>query len=128
MDIMLDFQQKRKLRSVAYNRITLVLLALLVLFAVRSVWGVYQKQRESMALRTQAQLYVNELSAREAELHTQIDQLATTEGVESEIRSKFSVAKEGENMAIVVDDEGSATSTHATSSSWWQKFLDLFRK
>ncbi len=122
---MLDFQQKRKMRSLAYHNITLILLAILVLFAVHSVWSVYQKQSESELLKHQALDQVALLSAREAELHSSIDRLGTDQGVEAEIRSKFSVVKGDETMVVLVDDQGSSTQATTTPKSLWQKFLHL---
>jgi hypothetical protein len=68
-------------------------MAILALLALRSVWVVYFKYKESLALRNTVQVEVNELSKREKELSSNIQRLGTEEGVESEIRSKFSVSK-----------------------------------
>ncbi len=123
---MLDFQQKRKVRSVAYSRVTLVILGVLVLLSIRSVWMVYQKQRESEGLERLAQGQVSELTARKGELEAEVARLQTSQGVDAEIRSKFNVAKPDENMVIVVDDSSSTTQATTTQKSLWQKFLDLF--
>ncbi len=122
---MLDFQQKRKLRNVAYGRVTLCVLAILVLFSFRSVWLVYQKQRESEGLKSLALAQVSQLSTRQREMDSEIAKLQTPQGVDEEIRDKFNVAKPGENMVVIVDDQSSSTGT-TTPKSLWQKFLDLF--
>lgn len=122
---MFDFQQKRKLRSVAYNRVTLIILAIFVLLSVRSVWTVYQKQRESAVFEAQAEERLNTLVAQQNELHGDITRLSTPEGVETEIRSKFNVVKNKENMVIIVDDTATTTNVNM-QKSLWQKFLNLF--
>jgi cell division protein FtsB len=123
---MLDFQQKRKLRSVAYSRVTLIILGLLVILSLRSIWMLYQKQQESEKLRQQANAEVGELLARQAELNTQIARLQTPQGIDAAIRDKYNVAKPDENMVVIVDDQSSTTEATTTAQSLWQKFLDMF--
>lgn len=125
--MMLDFQQKRKLRGVLYNRVTLIILAIFVLISLRSVWVVYGKQRESDELRNNAADRVTALSQREAELQGQLSRLQTEQGIEAEIRSKFSVAKHNENVVVIVDDAAS-TSTTTPHGGLWQKIIDFFTK
>jgi cell division protein FtsB len=119
--------QKRRLRSVAYNKVTLLVMAILALLALRSVWVVYFKYKESLALRNTVQVEVNELSKREKELSSNIQRLGTEEGVESEIRSKFSVSKNNESLVVIVDDDNRLHNAKATTTSIWGKFLNLFR-
>ena len=123
---MIDFQQKRKVRSVMYHKVTLVILGILVLLSLRSVWLIYQKQRESEELLKTSQQHVADLTARENEVHNEINQLQTPEGVEAEIRSKFSVAKIGENVVLIVDSTASSSQGKSPGKSWWQKIVDFF--
>lgn len=123
---MLDFQQKRKIRSVAYNRITLVVLFLFLLFIARSTWMVFRKEQISSDMKNISQKNVEELRLREKELTSKIDRLATTPGIEEEIRLKFNVVKEGENMVVVVPNEESEASTTDQDVSLWQKIKNFF--
>lgn len=118
---MLDFQQKRKAKSLMYNRVTIVILFVVVLFALHSTWVVYKKQRESQTLREVSEKKVGELSVREKEIDDKIKALDTQQGIEKEIRSKFNVIKGDENMVIVLDDENASTSQVSTTTSFWQK-------
>lgn len=45
------------------------------------------------------------LKEREASLLAQIEQLNTPEGVEADIREKFRLAKEGEGLIMILDED-----------------------
>lgn len=124
---MLDIQQKRKVRSVIYNRISIGLLFVLVLLAIHSTWSVYKKKVESEEMRDRASAQVLALQERNDELRSKIARLETTAGMEEEIRSKFSVAKEGENVVIIVEDVPTEATTTPESRGFWGKILDIFR-
>ena len=71
---------------------------------------------------------VKELKQRNDELTSKIDKLATVSGVEEEIRSKFSVVKNNENMVVVVPNKDSEVSTTSSKISFWQKIWSFFNK
>lgn len=123
---MLDFHQKRKVRAVMYHRATLIILSILVLLSIHSVWSVYQKKSISEQAKNVALKHTEELRSREGELQANIGRLKTGTGIEEEIRSKFTVAKDGENMVVVVDDSRSGTSSPETS--FWQQIKDFFTR
>lgn len=124
---MLDIQQKRKFRNIIYHRITLGLLFVLVLLAVNSTWRVYLKKSESIAMREASTRRLNELEVRDQELDSKIKKLATVSGVEEEIRSKFSVAKENENMVIIVREDLATTTEVNQKHGFWSKIMNIFR-
>ena len=125
---MLDFQQKRKVRRLIYHRVTLILLAILVLFAIHSTWIVLEKKRTSQEMKDVSLRNVEELRLRDEELKWRIERLQTPPGIEEEIRSKFTVAKNGENMVIVVDDDSKNMSTTSQKTGFWQKFWNFLSK
>lgn len=90
------------------------LLALLIL-AIPGVWGAYRKERESRALRTEAEVQLSDLSTREAELNADIAKLESDRGKEEALREQYALAKRGEGLIIIVDPRESqevrATST-----------------
>ncbi len=109
-----------------YHRATLIALGIAVIFAVHSTWALYKKQRESDDQKRIAQEKVTELVAREEQLQSDIGALQTGYGVEQEIRAKFNVARPDENVAIVVDSDSSLKTTTASTTSIWQKILNIF--
>ena len=125
---MLDSLQKRKIRSILYNKVTLVVLFVLVLIILRGTWVVFQKERESASMKNISIQHTEDLRSRNADLKSKTERLNTEVGVEEEIRSKFSVVKGGENMVLVVDNPDSIQSTTTPETSFWQKFIDFFTK
>jgi cell division protein FtsB len=124
---MLDSQQKRKVKSLMYHKVTLVILFLLVLLALRSTWVVYYKKVESERLEKISLDRRNELDGRNKELTSQIERLNTESGIEAEIRSKFSVAKDNEKTVVIVDDS-STTSIASSTNSLWQRIKSFFSR
>ncbi|MES3005110.1 MAG: hypothetical protein V4690_03320 [Patescibacteria group bacterium] len=122
---MLDFQQKRKIRSFLYNRVTLSLLALVVLWAGHSTWGVYQKKVESEKMMHLSAKNVETLRVRQEELKDKMESLNKTEGIEDEIRSRFSVAKEGESMVIILEDTDTPEPPDKKDMNIWEKFKEF---
>ena len=125
---MLNFHQKRKVRAVMYHRATLCILSIFVLIILHSTWVVFQKKIESERLKNISEKNINNLKLRQSELKSKIDRLETPSGLEKEIRSKFTVAKSGESMVVVVDNTRSPASTTIPKFSFWQGFFDLFNK
>ena len=64
---------------------------------------------------------------REVFLNSEINRLSTDEGVEEEIRSKYSVAKPGEELIVIVGTTSTTSATTTKGESLWNKFLGLFK-
>ncbi len=125
---MLDFHQKRKVRGILYSRSAIIALSVVVLIVMHSTWSVYKKKQESEALKQVALQHTEELRARDADLKDKIARIDTDAGVEEEIRSKFSVAKENEAMVVVVSEEDSVSTTTSKKGGFWNKIKDFFNK
>ena len=107
----------------------LILLGLFALIVVSStgVWGAYQKERESRALRNEAEMQLTDLSQRQAQLDADIASLETDRGKEQVLREQYALAARGEGLIVIVDTPPVAP-TRATSSlvdwlkktfTWW---------
>ncbi|MSU45286.1 MAG: hypothetical protein EXS47_01500 [Candidatus Zambryskibacteria bacterium] len=125
---MLDFQQKRKVRSFMYSRITLVVISILVLVVMHSTWRVYEKKRTSEELKNISIQYTEELRTRSEELEVKINRLDTVPGKEEEIRSRFNVVKDNENMVVIVPDVEDSVATSTVSESFWSKIKAYFSR
>ena len=128
MTIMLDFQQKRKVRAVMYHKATLVILGLFVLVVLHSTWVVFQKKRESELMKDASLSRTEELRTRDTDLKSKIGRLSTDSGIEEEIRSKYSVVKENENMVVVVDSQNTVASSTAPKVGFWQTIVGFFTR
>ncbi len=125
--MMLDFQQKRKVRSLMYNRITIGILSVIILLVLHSTWVVYRKKVESERMKQASLNNVESLRLRDQELQEKIDRLSTKQGIEEEVRAKFSVAKDEENIVIIVQDEIASTGEKIKKQGFWDKIKGIFR-
>lgn len=125
---MLRFQEKQLWRAVMSSKVTIVALFVLVFFAARGVWGVYRKAKESSASLAIAEKAYAELDNRQAVLVAQIAALKTSRGIEEEIRSRYEVAKPGEEVALIVDDATATPAATSSEPSWWDELVSWIRQ
>ncbi len=106
------------------RRIMLVVLVGLIVVAIAGAWSAHKKERESAALRQQAQMQLSDLSKRQSELNSDIANLETDRGKEQVLREQYALAGKGEGLIVIVDTPPVAP-THATSSliEWLKKAL-----
>lgn len=125
---MFDFHEKRKLRSFVYSIPSLIILGTVIILLIYSVWGVFQKERETQFKKNVRSTVLEELLGREEELQAEIDRLNTKRGIEEEIISRFEVARPGERVLILVDiPPEEDTDTLNRRPNIFQRFLNIFR-
>ena len=113
-------QRNDPVRLFGKRLIVLGLLALVVL-AIGGVWNAYQKERESAALRTRAEVQLDDLTKRHAQLNADIANLQTDRGREEVLREQYALAAQGEGLIVIVEPQQEPV--HATST-----FMDKLRK
>jgi cell division protein FtsB len=86
-----------------WRRLLAVLLLALVAIALKGVWGVYQKEKDSRELKIEAEAKLDDLKKREYELRADIAALRSDRGIEAELREKYDLAEEGEGVVVIVD-------------------------
>ncbi len=118
---MRELQRKQKVRRAMYSIPSLVILAFVTFFLVRGGWRVVEKEQESRASSNELASKTTALTLRQQELKADLARLKTEEGIKSEIRERFSVTEEGELMAIIVDDDGSSSTTDRSTMPWYKK-------
>lgn len=126
---MIPFQERKKLRKILYAKATLGVLFVLSVIVARGAWQVYQKAAIARAERVEAERSLGELVSRTKGLEESIDRLKSERGVEEEIRQKFTVARSGEEVVIVVDEtskKGKNGASDGTIASW-MKFLEFWK-
>lgn len=120
--------QRRNPLKLFGKRLALLLLLALVALAASGVWGVYKKERESRALRMEAEAQLADLAGRKAQLEADIAKLKTPRGMEEALREQYRLAKSGEGLIVIVDPPTpvpiEATSTvmewFNKTFTWWQ--------
>jgi len=123
----MDFHEKRKFKKLLYSRPTLIILGLLVIWLSFNVFSMYKKERDTRLRRIEQREILDELENREASLREEIERLNTERGIEEEVRSKFEVGREGEEVIIIVDSPDEVdTVKNSKEKSFWQKVFSWF--
>lgn len=121
---MLDFYQKRKLRSISHSRVTQ---GLLVAVALVIFWNAYERFTIASMMGERRELIEQEaatLEARKASLEAEVEYLRDERGIESAMRRQFDIALPGEEVVVILeDDEGEVyeplATTTSSESGWW---------
>lgn len=111
-----------------YAKTTLFALLVLLVFATRGAWRMYQKAVIARAERIEAEHSLAELESRAKEFEANIMRLKSERGIEEEIRQKYTVARPNEEMVVVVDETSKKGKNDETQreQSLWGKFLSVF--
>ena len=123
--------RKRKIKQRVYSWPVVMLLVVVAFFFMTNTWDVYKKYSESR--KNIAGLAESNQRAleRQEELKKQIGYLQSERGLEEEIRQKFNVAKEGEQVIVIVDpkieEEVDMQIEEGVLERWWSKVWDVFR-
>lgn len=122
---MKNFQEKKGLRHLIHSWPVLILLGIALLFFAFAVFRFLVKMQETSKNKKIAEMKVSELQKTKEELSLDIESLKTEQGLEENIREKFGLVKEGEELIIVVDSKENADLNEETQPNW---FVSLFNK
>lgn len=125
---MLDFYQKRKLRSIVNARLTQVCLALVVGFVWWQAYERYAVAEKVSERRATYEATAAALVTQRDELADEVRYLQDERGIQAELRRQFDIALPGEAVVVILEeaptDRSTTTATAAVSdestSSWWQ--------
>jgi cell division protein FtsB len=125
---MVEFNRKKTYKKYIYSPFALLSLLFVFLVLLKALWGVYAKERRSAAYLEREQGEYSRVMDRKKELAQAVDFLKTDQGVEAEIRSKFRVVKEGEEVAVIIGDEATTTSVQATTTppGFFKRIFGIF--
>ena len=121
---MLDFYQKRKLRTIANSRITQ---GFLVIVALVMIWNAFERYTIADTMSDRRVLIEQEtatLEVRKESLKAEVEYLRDERGIESALRRQFDIALPGEEVVVILEDEVVETvqplsTTTETDTSWW---------
>lgn len=123
---MFDFYERRKIKQWLYSWPFLIILIFISVLLIRGVSEVYQQERITRVNKNQRIEYLEELENREDALQKEIDRLNTGRGVEEEIRQKFEVAKEGEEVIVIVEPPLNGSGVEiGTEESVFKRFFEV---
>ena len=127
---MLEFAKKRNYKKYIYSPVTFFLLLVILLVLLKALLGVYQKEQISAGYLQREREKLEGLAGRQKSLAQSVEYMKTEKGVEAEIRSKFRVVKEGESVAVIVDNETKVIPVASTTQKvgFWKKLGAWFRQ
>lgn len=125
---MLPFQERKKFRKFLYSKANILVLLVLVVLAARGAWHMYEKAAIARAERAESLKALAEVEDRKAALETSLERLKSAQGVEEELRQKFTVARPGEEVVVVVDADAKKgkNGSGAQEKSFWQRLASFF--
>ena len=126
---MVTILQKKRHKRALYSRPTILLLIILSIFLGKAVLNIYEKARSTRENLDLAQEELDSLKNRGELLDDKINSLVTPKGVEAEIRDKFNVVKEGENVVIIVNEPLNSEGTEGErDNSIWKRIWGFFNR
>jgi hypothetical protein len=121
-------QSMENVRRAAYSWPMIVFLGIVAASMLVAVWNIYQKSLITKGNLDETTAMFDELSIREADLMAGVDSLETEFGVEAEIRDKFGLVREGEEVVVVIDGDAEKGENVEVveKKGWLKRLLDIF--
>jgi len=94
---------------------------------LNGTWEVFKKANLARTLKNSAEYELSELEEQQGRLESNIERLGTDWGIEQEVREKFGVAKEGEEVVVIVDGEDAGDGENVSKKSLWSRIKSLFK-
>jgi len=125
---MRNFKGQKGIGDLLESKPVLIFLAVLVLVSAWSLMGFWGRMEETKKNKEIAQGKFEELEEAKLKLEADIMKLESERGVEEVLREDYGLAREGEGMIIVVEDQNKKNSEdEAEKSGFWNFFRSLFR-
>jgi cell division protein FtsB len=123
---MFDFHQKRKLRSVFGSRVTQGVILGAAILVLLSAYNRYLIALDMAERRTAVESEIHSLEERRESLEAEVKYLSNERGIEAEMRRQFDIAREGEQVVIILEDEikpdgeGSNEASSTEARPWYR--------
>ncbi len=126
---MFDFHEKRRIKSWLYSHTSIAVLFVFIIFMSISILERFEKEREMAAKRAESAAELKQMRERAATLGAKVREAESQRGLEAEIRDRYDVAKEGEQVVVIVDEarEQATTSTARPPSRPAPSFLEYLK-
>ena len=102
---MARFGKKKNLTEYLYTKPAVFLLLVVTVFLSSAVYQRFLIERKTAVLQEEMESQRQELLERKSLLEEKVEYLSGDRGIEEEIRKHFDVAKEGEQVIILVGNE-----------------------
>lgn len=108
---MKEYEHKKRWRKLVYSPVTLLVLLMFVFLMSKGVYGMYQKYHLAKESLDEENARLEQLESQHSKLQKDLRLLDTEDGEESVIRDRFRVVKPGEELVVVIEEDGEATAT-----------------
>lgn len=124
---MREYQHKYIIRTLLYSPITIIVLFLVIIFLLRSVVDLNNKRINAGKLRDEAIAKEEETRISLAKAEGRLSAIETDRGFEEYVRTTYPVAKEGEGVIVVYEQEGSPVTAVREHMTVWERLLVLLK-
>ena len=128
---MLGFHEKRRLARLLSSKGTMLLLFVLIGGGVYAAVNAYYVQERATHKRTELEQELRQLETRALDLEHDIPYLEDPRGIEAELRRRYDVAKEGEEVIVLLEEEreepGVPTTAPEPTRTFWSRLGTWFR-
>lgn len=124
---MLGFHEKRRMARFFFSKGTMLLLLVLVALMGYAALNAYERRQEAHERRMAVSDQLDRLRARADVLTADIAHLEDPRGIEAELRKRYDVGKEGEEVIILIDEPELRASTSVPTSKHTSLFERLAR-
>lgn len=100
---MREFRQKKDFNKKLFSPVSLVILSIIAVIILISTFKIYIKGRNVQLKNERMAQEIADLEKRKAVLEEETAKIGTENGLEEEIREKFSVKKPGEEVITIMD-------------------------
>ncbi len=124
---MRNFQEKKGWKYYLHSKLVLTLLFILLLLFAWNVFGLIGKLEDTYKNRKSEEAKITDLEKRKAQLSSDIEKLNTDKGKEEVIRQNFGLAKEGEQLIVIVDDKNKTASVPQPENGFLSWLKNIFK-
>ncbi|MEK7460146.1 MAG: hypothetical protein AAB628_01200 [Patescibacteria group bacterium] len=127
---MIPFQERKKFRQIIYSKASIAVLLVFSVLIAHGAWKVHEKAIIAKAESGEAERTLSEMENRSKELEASLVRLKTDRGIEEEVRQKFAVARPGEEVVVIVDENSkkSKNGEALEEKSFWDSIKSFFGK
>jgi cell division protein FtsB len=104
----MKFGKKNSFKTYLYSWPVTVLLGIITVLLFMSAYERFGVERDMSSRRVTAEAELIRLQERKIQLEDRVQHLEGERGIEEEIRTNFDVAREGEQVIILVGEESAA--------------------
>jgi cell division protein FtsB len=125
MPEMLGVRRKYRMRRFFGSKIAFAVVLLLTIVLAQAAIGMYYKAKETRVKKDLVQAELARLQARETELRAENARLSSERGIESELRNRFFIVKDGEKVAVISDNAEHSDTKPASKKEqgFWTKII-----